>query len=43
MQKVELKVRSQKVTIKKSQTCGVTHVFWVILLADIDVDSQLAL
>ena len=40
----KIKVRSQKVTIKeKSQTCCATHVFWVILQADIDDDSHLTL
>ena len=42
--KVKVTVRSQKVTIKeKSQKCRATHVFWVILRADIDGDSLLTL
>ena len=42
LKKVKVKVRSEKVTIKqKLQTCGATHVFWVILHADIDGDSHL--
>ena len=42
LKKVKVNVRSQKVNIKqKSQTCRATHVFWVILQADIDGNSHL--
>ena len=44
LKKVKVKVKSQKVKIKqKSQTCCATHVFWVILHADVDGDSHLTL
>ena len=44
LKNVRLKVYSHKVTIKeKPQTCRATHVFWVILHADIDGDSHLTL
>ena len=38
-QKVKVKVRSQKVTVKeKPQTFRAAHVFWVILHVDIEGD-----
>ena len=43
LKKFKVKVRSQKVTINLVTKCRATHIFWVMLHADIDGNSHLTL